>query len=201
MRRARGFKALKVKVGAAEDLARLEAVRAESAAPLRVDANEGWTLELARELMPTLVELGVEFVEQPFPADDLDSFRALREIALRPPVVVDEGCHDLSDVAEAAAYAEGINVKLAKSGGIREAVRMIHAARALGLHVMLGCMVESQLGVAPAAAIASLADWTDLDGHLLLADEPYSGLRLVDGHVLPNEEPGFGLTAAAEIAA
>ena len=201
VRRARGFKALKVKVGAPEDLARLEAVRAESAAPLRVDANEGWTLELARELMPTLVELGVEFVEQPFPADDLDSFRALQEIALRPPVVVDEGCHDLSDVAEAAAYAEGINVKLAKSGGIREAVRMIHAARALGLHVMLGCMVESQLGVAPAAAIASLADWTDLDGHLLLADEPYSGLLLVDGHVLPNEEPGFGLTAAAEIAA
>jgi L-alanine-DL-glutamate epimerase-like enolase superfamily enzyme len=78
---------------------------------------------------------------------------------------------------------------------------MIHAARALGLHVMLGCMVESQLGVAPAAAIASLADWTDLDGHLLLADEPYSGLRLVDGHVLPNDEPGLGLTSAAEIAA
>ena len=201
MRRARGFKALKVKVGAPEDVARLEAVRAESSVPLRVDANEGWTLELARELMPTLVELGVEFVEQPFPAEDLDSFRALREVALRPPVVVDEGCQDLSDVAKAAGYAEGINVKLAKAGGIREAVRMIHAARALGLHVMLGCMVESQLGVAPAAALASLADWTDLDGHLLLADEPYSGLLLVDGRVLPNEEPGLGLTAASEIPA
>ncbi len=198
VRRARGFKALKVKVGAPEDVARLEAVRAESSVPLRVDANEGWTLELARELMPTLVELGVEFVEQPFPAEDLDSFRALREVALRPPVVVDEGCQDLSDVAKAAGYAEGINVKLAKSGGIREAVRMIHAARALGLHVMLGCMVESQLGVAPAAALASLADWTDLDGHLLLADEPYSGLLLFDGRVLPNEEPGLGLTAASE---
>jgi L-Ala-D/L-Glu epimerase len=201
VRRARGFRALKVKVGGPEDLARLEAVRAESTAPMRVDANEGWTLELARELMPALVELGVELVEQPFPAADLDSFRALRELSPRPPVVVDEGCQNLSDVAPVADYAEGINVKLAKSGGIREAVRMIHAARALGLHVMLGCMIESQLGVAPAAAIASLADLIDLDGHLLLADEPYSGLRLVDGRVLPNDEPGLGLTAAAEIPA
>jgi L-Ala-D/L-Glu epimerase len=201
VRRARGFRALKVKVGGAEDMARLEAVRAESTAPMRVDANEGWTLELARELMPALVELAVEFVEQPFPAEDIDSFRALRELGPRPPVVVDEGCQDLSDVAPVAEYAEGINVKLAKAGGIREAVRMIHAARALGLHVMLGCMIESQLGVAPAAAIASLADWTDLDGHLLLADEPYTGLRLVDGRVLPNDEPGLGLTDAAESAA
>ena len=201
VRRARGFRALKIKVGGPEDLARLEAVRAESAAPVCVDANEGWTLELARELMPALIELGVEFVEQPFPAEDLDSFRALRELAPRPPVVVDEGCHDLSDVAPIAGYAEGINVKLAKSGGIREAVRMIHAARALGLHVMLGCMIESQLGVAPAAAIASLADWSDLDGHLLLSDEPYSGLRLVDGRVLPNNEPGLGLTPSAELTA
>jgi L-alanine-DL-glutamate epimerase-like enolase superfamily enzyme len=201
VRRARGFRALKVKVGGAEDLARLEAVSHESTAPMRVDANEGWTLELARELMPALVELGVEFIEQPFPADDLESFRALREITPRPPIVIDEGCQDLSDVAPVAEYAEGINVKLAKSGGIREAVRMIHAARALGLHVMLGCMIESQLGVAPAAAIASLADWTDLDGHLLLAEEPFTGLRLIDGRVLPNDEPGLGLTDAAEISA
>jgi L-Ala-D/L-Glu epimerase len=196
-RRARGYRALKVKVGAPEDLLRLEAVRAESSAPLRVDANEGWTLESARELMPELVELGVELVEQPFPAADLDSFRALRELAPRPPVIVDEGCHDLSDVAGVADYAEGINVKLAKAGGIREAVRMIHAARALGLHVMLGCMIESQLGVAPAVAIASLADWVDLDGHLLLSDEPFTGLRLEDGRVLPRDEPGLGVVPTA----
>ena len=195
-RRAKDFKALKVKVGGAEDLARLEAVREESDAPLRVDANEGWTLESARELMPELIRLGVEFVEQPFPADDIDSFRRLRELEPRLPVVVDEGCHDLSDVAPAAEYADGINVKLAKSGGVREAVRMIHAARALGLRVMLGCMVESQLGVAPAAAIASLADWVDLDGHLLLADEPFTGLRFEDGRVLPGNEPGLGVSPA-----
>ncbi len=195
-RRASGFRALKVKVGGAEDLARVEAVREESSAPLRVDANEGWTLESARELMPELIRLDVEFVEQPFPADDLDSFRSLRELSPRLPVVVDEGCQDLTDVAPAAEYADGINVKLAKSGGVREAVRMIHAARALGLRVMLGCMVESQLGVAPAAAIASLADWVDLDGHLLLADEPFTGLRFEDGRVLPGPEPGLGVSPA-----
>jgi L-Ala-D/L-Glu epimerase / N-acetyl-D-glutamate racemase len=194
VRRAREFRALKIKVGGAEDLARLEAVCEESDAPLRVDANEGWTLESARELMPELIRLGVELVEQPFPADDLDSFRALRDLTPRLPVIVDEGCQDLRDVAPAAAYADGINVKLAKSGGVREAVRMIHAARALDLRVMLGCMVESQLGVAPAAAIASLADWVDLDGHLLLADEPFRGLRFEDGRVLPSDEPGLGVT-------
>ncbi|HET8821839.1 MAG TPA: dipeptide epimerase [Thermoleophilaceae bacterium] len=195
-RRASGFRVLKVKVGGTEDLARVEAVREESSAPLRVDANEGWTLESARELMPELIRLEVEFVEQPFPADDLDSFRGLRELSPRLPVVVDEGCHDLTDVAPAAEYADGINVKLAKSGGVREAVRMIHAARALGLRVMLGCMVESQLGVAPAAAIASLADWVDLDGHLLLADEPFTGLRFEDGRVLPGPGPGLGVSPA-----
>jgi L-alanine-DL-glutamate epimerase-like enolase superfamily enzyme len=195
-RRASEFQALKIKVGGAEDLERVEAVREESEAPLRVDANEGWTLEAARELMPELIRLGVEFVEQPFPAEDVESFEALRELRPRLPVVVDEGCHDLSDVAPAARYADGINVKLAKSGGVREAVRMIHAARALGLRVMLGCMVESQLGVAPAAAIASLADWVDLDGHLLLADEPFTGLRFEDGRVLPGTGPGLGVTPA-----
>jgi L-Ala-D/L-Glu epimerase len=196
-RRAAAFRALKVKVGGAEDLARLEAVRAETDAPLRVDANEGWTLSQARELVPALVELGVDLIEQPFPAADLESFRALRELSPRPPVIVDEGCQDLGDVAGVAAYADGINIKLAKSGGLREAVRMVHAARALGLRVMIGCMVESQLGVAPAAQIASLAEWVDLDGHLLLAEEPFRGLQLEDGCVLPSHGPGLGVEPAA----
>jgi L-alanine-DL-glutamate epimerase-like enolase superfamily enzyme len=187
---------LKVKVGGTEDLARLEAVREESPVPIRVDANEGWTLESARELLPALVELGVELIEQPFPADDLDGFRALRELSPRPPLVVDEGCHDLRDVAAVAGYADAINVKLAKSGGLREAVRMIHAARALGLGVMIGCMVESQLAVAPAAHIGSLADWVDLDGHLLLAEQPFEGLGLSDGRVVPSDAPGLGVAPA-----
>jgi L-Ala-D/L-Glu epimerase len=195
-RRAAEYAVLKVKVGGPGDLDRLAAIREESPAPLRVDANEGWTLDQARELVPALVELGVELIEQPFPAGDLESFRALRELRPRPPIVVDEGCHDLRDVAPVAGYADGINVKLAKAGGVREAVRMIHAARALGLSVMIGCMVESQLAVAPAAHIASLADWVDLDGHLLLAEQPFTGLELRDGCVIPPDAPGVGLEPA-----
>jgi L-Ala-D/L-Glu epimerase len=197
VRRARDFRALKVKLGGPGDLARLYAVRSESEARLRVDANEGWTLAQARELLPVLDELEVELVEQPFPAADLESFRALRELGPRPPIVVDEGCHDLADVAKVAGYADAINIKLAKCGGLREAVRMAHAARALGLGVMLGCMVESQLGIAPAAQIASLADWVDLDGHLLLADEPFTGLALHEGRVLPSDAAGLGLARSA----
>ena len=189
-----------MKVGGAEDLARLEAVRAETDAPLRVDANEGWTLSQARELVPALVELGVELIEQPFPADDLESFRALRELSPRPPVIVDEGCQDLGDVAAVATYADGINVKLAKSGGLREAVRMVHAARALGLRVMIGCMVESQLGVAPAAQIASLAEWVDLDGHLLLAERavPRPAARGRVRAALPRAGTGRGAGRVSE---
>ena len=196
-RRATGFEVLKVKVGGADDLARLEAVRRSSPARVRVDGNEGWTLETARDLMPALVELGVELVEQPFPAADLDAFRALRELSPRLPVIVDEGCRDLDSVAPAAAYAEGINVKLAKAGGLREAIRMVHAARALGMVVMLGCMLESQLGIAQAVQMASLVDYVDLDGHLLLVDEPWVGLRLERGAVLPSGAPGLGVRPTA----
>jgi L-alanine-DL-glutamate epimerase-like enolase superfamily enzyme len=195
-RRARGFAILKVKVGGPDDVARLEAVRRESTARIRVDGNEGWTLESARDLMPALLELGVELVEQPFPAEDVESFRALRELSTRLPVLVDEGCRDLASVAPIAAYADGINVKLAKAGGLREAIRMIHAARALRLRVMLGCMIESELGIAAAAQIACLADYVDLDGHLLIADPPFTGLEFDAGRVAPSSDPGLGVRPA-----
>lgn len=195
-REAAAYKALKLKVGAPEDLERLRVVRAETGVPIRVDANEGWTLDAARELVPELVALGVELIEQPFRAGDDESLAALAELTPRPPIVLDESVHDLGDVAAAARHADGINVKLAKAGGLRESIRMIHAARALGLRVMLGCMVESQLAVAPAVQIASLADWVDLDGHLLLAEQSYVGLDLVDGRVLPSGDPGLGVRAA-----
>jgi L-alanine-DL-glutamate epimerase-like enolase superfamily enzyme len=195
-RRATGFRVLKVKVGAPADLERLRAVRAQTDARIRIDGNEGWDLATARELTPELLELGVEFVEQPFPAADRDSFLAYRELAPRLPVLIDEGCKDLASVAGIATYADGINIKLAKCGGIREALRMVHAARALRLQVMFGCMIESELGIAQAAQLGSLADHIDLDGHLLISSQPYSGLGLDDGRLVLSDGPGLGIEPA-----
>jgi L-Ala-D/L-Glu epimerase len=195
-RRATGYEVLKIKVGGPGDVERLRAVRDETDARLRIDGNEGWDLDTARELTPELIELGVEFVEQPFPAGDLDAFRAYRELEPRLPVLIDEGCKDLASVAPIAAYADGIVIKLSKCGGIREALRMIHAARALGLTVMLGCMIESELGIAQAAQLGSLADYIDLDGHLLVSSKPYAGLGLQAGRLVLSDRPGLGIERA-----
>jgi L-alanine-DL-glutamate epimerase-like enolase superfamily enzyme len=193
-RRAAGFHVLKVKVGGPGDLERLQAVRAQAPdATIRIDGNEGWDLATARELTPELRALGVEFVEQPFGADDADSFLSYRERPDRLPVLIDEGCKDLRSVAGIATYADGIVIKLSKCGGIREALRMVHAARALRLQVMFGCMVESELGIAQAAQLGSLADHIDLDGHLLIAESPFSGLGLEDGRLVLSDQPGLGV--------
>jgi L-alanine-DL-glutamate epimerase-like enolase superfamily enzyme len=195
-RRATGYEVLKIKVGGPGDLERLRAVRAETDVRLRIDGNEGWDLDTARELTPELIELGVEFVEQPFPAADLDAFHAYRELSPRLPVMIDEGCKDLRSVAPIAAYADGIVIKLSKCGGIREALRMVHAARALGLQVMLGCMIESELGIAQAAQLGSLADHIDLDGHLLVSSKPFTGLGLERGRLVLSDRPGLGVEPA-----
>jgi L-alanine-DL-glutamate epimerase-like enolase superfamily enzyme len=192
-----GYRRLKVKLGGAADLERLEAIRAVCDLPLRVDANEGWTVAEARDLLPALVGLNVELIEQPFPAAERDAFRELRAVAGGIPLVVDEGCHTLRDVADVAGYADGVNLKLAKTGGIREAVRMIHAARALGLVVMLGCMIESSLGISAAGQFASLCDFVDLDGHLLISDDPCEGLTLEDGRIVLSQQPGLGMEPRA----
>jgi L-alanine-DL-glutamate epimerase-like enolase superfamily enzyme len=194
---AAGYRRLKVKLGGAADLERLEAIRSACDLPLRVDANEGWEPAEARELMPVLARLGVELIEQPFPAGEHDAFRELRAIGGGIPLVVDEGCHTLRDVAEVATYADGVNLKLAKTGGIREAVRMVHAARALGLVVMLGCMIESSVGISAAAQFASLCDFVDLDGHLLIADDPAEGLGFEDGRIVLSQRPGLGVEPLA----
>jgi L-alanine-DL-glutamate epimerase-like enolase superfamily enzyme len=187
------FLRLKLKLGARDgrDVDRVRAVRQVTAAPLQVDVNEYWTLDEALDSLPQLAELGVEYCEQPLPAGDPGGPRL--KAASPIPVYVDEDCHRLQDVAACAARAHGINIKLAKSGGIREAVRMAHAARALGLGVMLGCMIESGLGIAAGAQVASLCDHVDLDGNLLLAHDPWPGVDLVDGVQVPADEPGLGV--------
>jgi L-alanine-DL-glutamate epimerase-like enolase superfamily enzyme len=193
--RVRGrFRRLKLKLGGRDglDVDRVRAVRGVAELPLQVDVNEAWSLEEALDALPALAELGVEYCEQPLPAADSGGTELKARSPL--PIYLDEDCHTLSDVPACAPRAHGINVKLAKSGGIREAVRMVHAARALGLGCMLGCMVESGLGIAAAAQIASLFDHVDLDGNILLARDPWPGVQLVDGVQLPAETPGLGVS-------
>jgi len=191
----RRFRRLKLKLGAGDgrDAYRVRAVREVTDLPLQVDVNEGWSLDEALDTLPRLAELGVQYCEQPLPAGDANGPELKQRSPL--PIFVDEDCHTLADVAPCAERAHGINIKLAKSGGPREAVRMAHAARALGLGVMLGCMVESGLGIAPGAHIASLCDHVDLDGNLLLERDPWPGVELVDGVQLPSDRPGLGVHA------
>jgi L-Ala-D/L-Glu epimerase / N-acetyl-D-glutamate racemase len=190
------FKRLKLKIGGRDglDVDRVRAVEAVSDVPLQVDVNEYWTLDEALDVLPQLDDLGVEYCEQPLRRGDEDGVKLVGESPI--PIYVDEDCHTLGDVAACARVAHGINIKLAKSGGIREAVRMAHAARALGLGVMLGCMIESGLGIAAGAAIGSLCDFVDLDGNLLIANDPWPGVELVDGVQTPSEEPGLGVRQA-----
>jgi L-alanine-DL-glutamate epimerase-like enolase superfamily enzyme len=192
------FRRLKLKLGSGDgqDVERVRAVRGVAGElPLQVDVNEGWSLDEALEALPQLAELGVAYCEQPLPAGDPGGAQLKERSPL--PIYLDEDCHTLADVAGCAERAHGINVKLAKSGGIREAVRMVHAARALGLGCMLGCMIESGLGISAGAQVASLFDHVDLDGNLLLAHDPWPGVPFVDGVQLPPEEPGLGVHAVS----
>ena len=190
------FRRLKLKLGAGDgrDVERVRAVRGVADVPLQVDVNEGWSADEALDALPQLAELGVDYCEQPLPAGDAAGPELKRRSPV--PIYVDEDCHRLADVAASEERAHGINVKLAKSGGIREAVRMVHAARALGLACMLGCMIESGLGIAAAAHVASLFDHVDLDGNILIAHDPWPGVQLNDGVQLPADAPGLGVAHA-----
>ena len=192
-RRAAAFPALKIKVGGPDDLRTLEAVRAVYAGPIRVDANTGWRPKDAERLVPELVRLGVELIEQPFPARRIDQLAWLQ--ARSPlPIVADESAVAIEDLEGLVGAVEGVNVKLAKCGGIEPARRMLRRARELGFRTFLGCMEETSVGIAGSAVVASLAEWVDLDGCLLLADDPFEGLVLGDDHrwVLA-DRPGLGV--------
>ena len=191
------FKRLKLKLGAGDglDVERVRAVRDTTALPMQVDVNEGWEADEALDNLRQLEPLGVQYCEQPLAAEAmLGNEQLKRESPI--PIYVDENCHTLADVADCARFAHGINVKLAKSGGIREGVRMVHAARALGLGCMLGCMIESGVGISAGAHIASLFDHIDLDGNILIAHDPFPGVEFVDGVQMPPELPGLGVAPA-----
>lgn len=195
VREAAGYRILKIKVGTPRDEEILGLIREEAPdAVLRVDANTAWTAKQAIRACDMLEAYGVEFVEQPLPADDLEGFRLLRRRA-RLPIVADESCRTSADIPQLVGAVDGVNIKLAKCGSLREAIRIVHAARAHGMEVMLGCMIESTLAVAAAVQLAPLMDYVDLDGAALLAEDPFRGPGLeADGRLRFNQEPGLGVS-------
>lgn len=187
------FPILKVKLGTPDDEAILTTVR--EAAPdktIRVDANAGWSSADVLERCRTLAQFGLEFIEQPTPSDDHDALPEVRAAGIAP-LIADESCVGVDDVLGCVDCFDGINIKLCKCGGLRPALQMIHTARAAGLKVMLGCMVETSVGIAAAAQLAPLVDYVDLDGHLLLADDPFEGIGGQGGRLTLSERPGLGV--------
>ncbi len=194
VRRARAYSILKIKVGTERDRELLEAVRSEAPeATLRVDANAAWTAGEALDRIAMLADFGVEFVEQPLPPNDREGMRKVFE-ASPLPIILDESAIVSSDIPGLMGRAHGINIKLAKCGGPREALRMIHTARACGLQVMLGCMIESSLGIAPAAHLSPLVDYADLDGAALLRSDPFRGPHLDGPRIVLGDGPGLGVS-------
>ncbi|MDH3283421.1 MAG: dipeptide epimerase [Acidobacteriota bacterium] len=199
VREHRGWPVLKLKLGAGDlvaDERTVIVVREETQADLYVDANGGWSVDEAARIVPRLGELGVMFIEQPIADRDPDAWRFLRGFlpAGVPLLVADESIANLADVASFAGAADGVNVKLTKSGGLREACRLISLARKLDMKVLIGCTVESSLLVTAAAHIAPLADLVDLDAHLNVADDPFVGMTLHLGRILLPDGPGLGVT-------
>lgn len=190
------FPALKVKVGGPHDLATVRAVRERFDGPIRVDANTAWQPEAALGLLPELAALGVELVEQPFPAHRLDQLAWLQERSPLP-IVADESAVTIRDLDRLVGVVAGVNVKLAKCGGVGPALHMLERARDLGFKRFLGCMEETLVGITASASVASLADWVDLDGCLLLANDPFAGPALGDDcrWLLP-PQPGLGVGRA-----
>jgi len=189
---AAAYPILKIKLGTDRDEQILRAIRDATDKPLRVDANAGWTRERALQMLPILKEYGVEFVEQPLPPDDLEGIAAVRRRGILP-VVVDESCIVAADIPRLAGAVDGINIKLAKCGSLREALRMIATARAHGMLVMVGCMIESSLGITAAAHFTPLVDAADLDGAALTTNDPFVGATIAGGQIRLPTGPGLGV--------
>ena len=192
--KAHPFPVYKMKMGNTKDLEAVKAARQVSNAPIRLDANEAWTLEDARILLPELEALNIELIEQPLHRDDIAGMQALRTLT-KIPLIADEACQGEKDLEQIAALYDGINVKLAKCSGLTPAFSLIKAARAQKLKIMLGCMSEGIVGCTAVAHLLPLADYADIDGPLILKDETFSGWQVQDGYITAPQSPGLGLQA------
>jgi L-alanine-DL-glutamate epimerase-like enolase superfamily enzyme len=193
-KRLSAFPILKMKVGGWKDIDTVRAVAEFSEAEIWVDANEAFSPDEAPEVAAKLKQIGVRMIEQPVPASaGPEALRRTTEAARPVPVVADESAIAARHVPPLAGCVSGVNVKLAKCGGIRWALEMVHTARSLGMIVMLGCMVETSLGISAAVQISGLFDFVDLDGAMLLADDPFEGLIYENGRIIVSDEPGLGV--------
>ena len=192
---AAGFDALKIKVGTEDDHDTLSYIRSVFDGPLFLDANTAWTPDEAARQIPTLAQYRPTLIEQPLRPVDWRHMARLRALGVAP-IFADESCERPADVVRLHGCVDGINIKFNKCGGIREALRMITLARALDMDVMLGCFVCSSLAIAPALTVASLADYADLDGALLLAEDPFTGITRTGGTISLGDTPGLGVTPA-----
>jgi len=191
---AKEYPILKIKVGTKHDLDIIKAIRDVSNAVVRVDANTGWTPKEAIKNINALAPYNIEFVEQPIPAHDLAGLKLIRD-NVPVPIIADESCVTVDDIPRIAECVDGVNIKLMKSGGISHALKMIHVARAHHLRVMIGCMIESSLAITAAAHLTPLVDYADLDGHLLIDNDPYEGVKVEHGKLILPDGPGLGVKA------
>src|SRR5690606_28614963 len=192
-REASIYKVLKVKLGRDTDKEMIETIRSVTDTPITVDVNQGWKdKHYALEMINWLSERNVEFVEQPMPKEMVDDIAWLTEKSPLP-VIADESIQRIPDVIKAYGVYNGINIKLMKCTGMREAHKMLLLARSLGMKVMIGCMTETSCAISAAAQLSPMVDWADLDGNLLIKNDPYEGVKVVDGKLVLNDKPGIGL--------
>ena len=188
------YKVIKVKMGLDNDKELVEIIRSKTDKPLCVDANQGWTdKEKALDMCHWLKERGCMFVEQPFDKKMIDETAWLRERSPLP-IIADEFCQRIPDVMRAYQVYDGINIKLMKSTGLHEAYKMAVLAKSLGMKLMIGCMTETSCAISAAAQLAPMADWVDLDGNLLIANDSFDGVKVVDGKITLTDKPGIGAT-------
>ena len=200
VREAEDFPILKIKVGLENDREMIDAIREITDKPLYVDANEGWkNREKALESVKWLKDKNIVFIEQPMPAEQFEDTKWLRDHS-EIPLIADESVHHLSDVPRLAEAFDGINIKLMKSSGLREAIRIIHIAKALQMKVMMGCMIETAVGISAAAQLSPLLDYCDLDGNVLISNDPFEGCRNIRGRLKLTENIGLGVEPINDLA-
>lgn len=192
----RTFPLLKVKLGFGDEVGLLKLLRSETSAILRADVNEGWDLgEAVEKIERYSKEFGIEFFEQPLPKEDLEGYKEIKR-KTDAMIIVDESVKSAEDILKWSGVVDGVNIKLMKCGGMLEALRMINVARASGLKVMLGCMVESSIGISAAASLSPLVDFCDLDGNLLVSNDPFVGVKAYCGRIVLPDKPGLGISKA-----